>query len=66
MKQKIRINVVSDGRKQTVLKAAHRRIPTRLLHLLFGDFTDVYLMKPGECVDSVDIMPVKGGKEEAR
>lgn len=35
----------------------------RLLRLLFGDFTTVYLLSPGQSVESVEVHEVKeGGK----
>ena len=62
MKHKITINVADeDGRKVTVLKGAERKLPTRLLRFLFGDFTQVYLLSPGQTVQSVDISEVREG-----
>ena len=56
LKHKITINVMDpDGRKANVLKGADVRLPSRLLHFLFGDFTQVYLLKPGQTIESVDI-----------
>jgi len=66
MKHRVRINVEGGGRKQSVLEASEVRIPSRILHFLFGDFTTVYLLKPGETVDSVDIMPVPEQKTAAK
>lgn len=65
MRKKICINVVSDGKDEKVLEASQRRLPVRLIRFLFGDFTSVYLLKPGEIVDSVDIRPVEEHREEA-
>ncbi len=62
MKHTITINVADeDGRRTTVLKGAERRMPTRLLRFLFGDFTQVYLLSPGQTVQSVNISEVKEG-----
>lgn len=62
LKHKITINVMDpDGRKANVLKGADVRLPSRLLHFLFGDFTQVYLLKPGQTIESVDIQEVTEG-----
>lgn len=65
MKHKITINVAdADGRRTTVMKGAEKKLPTRLLRLLFGDFTQVYLLSPGQTVQSVDVSEVReGGKK---
>lgn len=65
MKHKITINVADEGGHRTaVLKGAERKLPTRLLRFLFGDFTQVYLLSPGQTVQSVDISEVReGGKK---
>ena len=64
IKHKIVINVAdSDGHKANVLRGADVKLPTRLLRFLFGDFTQVYLLSPGQSVESVDVCEVrKGGK----
>ncbi len=64
LKHKVTINVTdSKGKKATVLRGATRTIPERLVKFLFGDFTQVYLLAPGQTVESVDIREVKeGGK----
>ena len=64
LKHMIRINVTDEKSKTRVLEGADRRLPMRLLRLLFGDFTTVYLLSPGQSVESVEIHEVKGGKNE--
>lgn len=64
LKHMIRINVTNEKSKTRVLEGADRRLPMRSLRLLFGDFTTVYLLSPGQCVESVEIHEVKGGKKE--
>ena len=64
LKHMIRINVTNEKSKTRVLEGADRRLPMRLLRLLFGDFTTVYLLSPGQCVESVEIHEEKGGKKE--
>lgn len=61
MKHKITINVADSGGKSTVLKGAIMTLPTKLVRLLFGGFTQVYLLSPGQTVESVDIKEVKKG-----
>ncbi len=64
LKHKIVINVTdAKGKNATVLRGAERSLPQRLVRFLFGDYTQVYLLSPGQTVDSVDIREVKeGGK----
>jgi hypothetical protein len=64
IKHKVVINVSdSKGRKANVLRGADVKLPTRFLKFLFGDFTQVYLLSPGQTVESVDIREVEeGGK----
>ena len=64
LKHMIRINVTDEKSKTQVLEGADRRLPMRLLRLLFGDFTTVYLLSPGQSVESVEIHKVKGGGKE--
>lgn len=64
LKHMIRINVTDEKSKTRVLEGADRRLPMRLLRLLFGDFTMVYLLSPGQSVESVEIHELKGGKRE--
>ena len=63
LKHKVTINVTdSKGRQASVLRGATRTIPQRLVRFLIGDFIQVYLLAPGQTVESVDIREVK--KEE--
>lgn len=62
LKHKVTIQVKKrDGKPATVLRGASRRIPVRFLKWLFGDFTQVYLLAPGQTVESVDIREVEEG-----
>jgi len=65
LRHKVTIRVADrSGKQATVLRGAHMKLPTRLLKLLFGGFTQVYLLAPGQTVESVDIREIKeGGKE---
>ncbi|MDW7797133.1 hypothetical protein SCQ32_09180 [Streptococcus canis] len=63
MKHKVVINVTNeDGKKTPVLKGAIRKLPSKIIKWLFGDFTQVYLLKPGETVESVDVKEVLKGE----
>lgn len=65
VKHKIVINVSdSGGRRKNVLKGADVKLPARLLKFLFGEFTQVYLLSPGQTVESVDIREVEEGGEK--
>lgn len=62
LRHKITINVTDPhGKSARVLKGAEMRLPARLVRFLFGDFTQVYLLAPGQTVDSVDIHELKEG-----
>ena len=41
----------AKGRHMTVLRGAKRSIPERVVRFLFGDFTQVYLLAPGQTVE---------------
>ena len=61
LRHRVVINVSDPGgRKTNVLKGADMRLPARLLRL--GDFTQVYLLAPGQTVESVDIKEVREGE----
>ena len=63
LKHKVVINVSDPGGgKKNVLKGADMKLPARLLRFLFGEFTQVYLLSPGQTVESVDIREVKEGE----
>lgn len=65
MKHRITINVSDPGgRKSCVLKGAQMRLPERLVKFLFGEFTQVYLLAPGQTVESVDVKEVQEGEDE--
>lgn len=62
LKHKITINVSDPmGKKATVLRGADITLPSRLIRFFFGDFTQVYLLAPGQSVESVDVKEIKDG-----
>ena len=60
LRHRIRINVMDKKTKTQILEGAERRLPMRLIRWLFGDFTTVYLLSPGQSVESVEIHEQKG------
>ena len=67
MRHKIIINVTNaNGQKTNVLKGAVRKIPNRLIRILFGDYRQIYLLDPGMTVDSVDIREIEKGKKDVK
>ena len=64
LKHRIRINVTDEKSRTKVLEGVDRRLPARLLRLLFGEFSTVYLLSPGQSVETVEVHEVKGGKKE--
>ncbi len=60
LKHKIIINVSDpNGKKSTLLRGADMRLPSKIAKFLFGDFTQVYLLAPGQSVKSVDVREIK-------
>lgn len=56
LKHRNTINVTDPhGKTGTVLKGADARLPARLARFLFGGYTQVYLLKPGQSIESVDV-----------
>ena len=64
LQHKVQINVArKDGsQKKAVVKSGISKIPQRLLNFLFGEFTEVLVLTPGQSVQSVEIYEIgKGG-----
>lgn len=65
LKHKVRINIADkNGIKQEVLESTSRRIPKRLLHFLFRDFCEVFVLTPGETVQGIEIREMRGDGNE--
>lgn len=61
LKHKVKINIADrNGHKQEVLQSEHRKIPKRLLTLLFGEFCEVLVLTPGESVQGIEIKEMWG------
>jgi hypothetical protein len=64
LQHKVQINVArKDGsQKKAVIKSGISKIPQRLLNFLFGEFTEILVLTPGQSVQSVEIHEIgKGG-----
>lgn len=67
MRHKIIINVTNEkGQTTNVLKGAVRKIPSRLIKFLFGDYRQIYLLDPGMTVESVDIKEIEIGDNDVK
>lgn len=63
MKHQVVINVSnSNGKKTRVLKGAQLTLPKRIVQWLFGEYTQVLIMKPGQTIQSVDVKEVQKGE----
>lgn len=62
LKHRVSINITGvGGQGKNIIAGAERRLPSRLLRFLFGDFTQVYLLSPGQSVESVEIHEIEEG-----
>ena len=64
LQHKVQINVArKDGsQKKAIIKSGISKIPQRLLNFLFGEFTEILVLTPGQSVQSVEIHEIgKGG-----
>ncbi len=65
LKHKVRINVADRNRhKQKVLESTHLSLPKRILRFLFGEFSEVLVLAPGESVEGIEIKEVRGEGNE--
>lgn len=63
LKHTVRINIADGkGQKQEVLRSTHRSLPRRLLTLLFGEFSQVLVLTPGETVEGIEIKEKRDSK----
>ncbi|HCT64540.1 MAG TPA: hypothetical protein DIC60_04640 [Lachnospiraceae bacterium] len=66
LQHKVKINISDqDGNKKNVLNGTLKCLPKRLLNLLFGEFTEVLVLIPGQSVKNVEIHEIKGGSRNA-
>lgn len=63
LRHKVDIKVEKfDGSKERVLTSCIRRLPAKLIQLLFGKFSQMLILTPGESVQSVEIKEIKGDR----
>ena len=56
MKHKVKINVADrSGNGSEELSVGRKSIPKRIARFLFGDFSEVMVLKPGKTVVGVEI-----------
>jgi len=68
IKHKVIINV-SDGTGENVevLRGGQLTLPQKIIKFLFGDYRQVFLLDPGQSVESVDVKEVrKGGSSNGK
>ena len=65
LQHKVRIHIADrNGNQKEVLRSGSKRIPKRLLTLLFGDFCEVLVLTPGETVKGIEIRELRGKSNE--
>ena len=63
LRHKVDIKVEKfDGSRERVLTSCIRRLPARLIQLLFGKYSQMLILTPGESVSSVEIKEIKGDR----
>ncbi len=62
IKHKVIINVADDtGNNAEVLRGGQLTLPQKIIKFLFGDYRQVFLLNPGQSVQSVDVKELKEG-----
>lgn len=65
LKHKVRIKIADrKGGAQDVLESGRIRLPKRLLTFLFGEFSEILVLTPGETVQGVEIQEMRGDGNE--
>lgn len=65
LKHKVTINVTKPGGiRDPVIKSGSKYIRSRLLNWLFGEKVGVFVITPGDSVETVEIKEIKEGGEE--
>ena len=60
MTHTVRIHVAKPDGNQQIIQSGIKHIPRRLIRFLFGDCSEILVLKPGETVRSVEIKEMKG------
>lgn len=58
---RIRINVSGTSGKEAALESGVCTLPSKLIKALFGDATQILVLKPVQTIDSVEVHEVKKG-----
>ena len=68
IKHKVIINVTDGtGENVEVLRGGQLTLPQKIIKFLFGDYRQVFLLDPGQSVESVDVKEVrKGGSSNGK
>lgn len=68
IKHKVIINVTdATGENVEVLRGGQLTLPQKIIKFLFGDYRQVFLLDPGQSVESVDVKEVrKGGSSNGK
>ena len=68
IKHKVIINVTDvTGENVEVLRGGQLTLPQKIIKFLFGDYRQVFLLDPGQSVESVDVKEVrKGGSSNGK
>ena len=62
IKHKVIINVTDEtGNNVKVLRGGQLTLPQKIIKFLFGDYRQVFLLDPGQSVQSVDVKEIKEG-----
>lgn len=62
IKHKVVINVTDEkGDQMEVLRGGQLKLPQKIIKFLFGDYRQVFLLDPGQSVQSVDVKELKEG-----
>ena len=63
LKHKVCINIAHpSGNLNPIIESGTRQIRKRLLNFLFGEKVNVFVLTPGDSVETVEIREIKGGE----
>lgn len=61
LRHRVCVNVTdAAGSSESVLKGGHIHLPQRLLMWLFGEFSEILVLTPGQSVADIEIHEMKG------
>lgn len=62
IKHNVKINVTDENANNVkILRGAQLTLPQKIIKFLFGDYRQVFLLDPGQSVQSVDVKKIKEG-----